>query len=93
MCGGVCGGGGVGVGVFGQLFLIENDFIVCVETNTQAMDPAGFSGETVEYGWVSFFISVWTSHEKKIVTMSSQWAHGDHGGHGSGTQWSRLSHG
>ena len=23
------------------------------------------------------------SHEKKIVTVSSRWAHGDHGGHGS----------
>ena len=69
----------VGVGVLGQLFLIENDFIVCVETNTQAMDPAGFSGETVEYGWVSFFIRVWTSHEKKIVTVSSRWP-----------RWSRL---
>ena len=27
------------------------------------------------------------------ITVSSRWAHGDHGGHGSRAQWSRLSHG
>ena len=38
-----------------------------------------------------------TSHEKinghRELTVSSPWAHGDHGGLGSGAQWSRLSHG
>ena len=38
-----------------------------------------------------------TSHEKinghRELTVSSRWTHGDHGGHGSGAQWSRLSHG
>ena len=28
-----------------------------------------------------------------MVTVSSPWAHSDHGGHGSGVQWSRLSDG
>ena len=36
------------------------------------------------------------THEKinghRELTVSSPWAHGDHGGHGTGTQWSRLSH-
>ena len=37
------------------------------------------------------------THEKinghRELTVSSPWAHGDHGGHGSGAQWSRLGHG
>ena len=32
----------------------------------------------------SWIFIVMTTHEKKIVTVSSRWAHGDHGGHGPG---------
>ena len=43
--------------------------------------------------WHSWDNDTLTINGHRELTVSSPWAHGDHGGHGAGAQWSQLSHG
>ena len=53
----------------------------CASNYTRAHGPISYSPEHKSLVEIGFEIS---AHEKKIVTVSSRWAHCDHGGHGSG---------